>query len=159
MAASLIKLLFMAGLLCNGLPVLAAEQLPDPTKPAVDIRYETDANKVGVAEAPPVVKKAGLQSIIISPKFRAAIINGETVALGNKIGDATLVEVRENSVVLQGAEGKRVLELFPGVHLKNVAVAVKDNEVVKPVVIKNGTKRKAGRNKQKTSGPVHSEQD
>ena len=159
MAASLNKVLIMAGLLCNGLPVFAGELLADPTKPAVDIPYDTEADKSGAAETVPVVKKEGLQSIIISPQYRAAVINGETIALGGKSGDATLVDIRENNVVLQGMEGKRVLELFPGVHMKNVDVAVKDKEVATPVSIKHRIKRKANRNKQKASGPVHSEQD
>ena len=60
----------------------------------------------------------GLQSVIISPQYRAAIINGETVKLGDKSGDSRLVEVRENSVVLQNAHGRRVLELFPKVNIK-----------------------------------------
>ena len=60
----------------------------------------------------------GLQSIIISPQYRAAIINGETVSMGDKSGDSRLVEVRENSVVLQNAQGRRVLELFPKVSIK-----------------------------------------
>ena len=59
-----------------------------------------------------------MQSIIISPQYRAAIINGETVSLGGKYGDSRLVEVRENSVVLQNAQGRRVMELFPKVSIK-----------------------------------------
>ena len=159
MAASLNKLLVMAGLLCVGLPIFAGELLPDPTKPAVEIPYDSDNDKSGAAEAPPVEKKAGLQSIIISPQYRAAVINGETIALGGKIGDATLLDVRENSVVLQGPDGKRVLELFPGVHLNKVQVAGQYKELVTPKAIKGVIKHKAGRKKPKTSGPVHTEQD
>jgi len=157
MVASLNKFIIMAGLLCNGLTAFAVDLLPDPTKPAVEIRYDTDADKGDVAETAPVLKKEGLQSIMISPQYRAAVINGETIALGGKIGDATLVEVRENSVVLQGAEGKRVMELFPGVHLNKVEIAAPDKVNNVPAVINKAKKRKAGR--KKSSAPVHTEHD
>ena len=93
-----------------------AESLPDPTRPSIDLN-STGAGVAGEALPVEVVPR-GLQSIIISPQYRAAIINGETVKLGDKSGDSTLVEVRENSVVLQNAHGRRVLELFPKVSIK-----------------------------------------
>ena len=119
MVASLKKLFFATGLLCAAFPVSAVESLPDPTKPAVEIPYEAEPGKAVTGEEKPVTKKEGLQSIIISPQHRAAVVNGMTVAQGEKIGDATLVEVRENSIVLQGPQGRRVMELFPGVHINN----------------------------------------
>ena len=116
MATSLRMLLTML-LLC--LPqVAAAEPLPDPTRPAIDL--SGGAEGVAPVEAAP----QGLQSTIISPQYRAAIINGETVRLGGKSGDSRLVEVREDSVVLQDAQGRRrVLELFPKVSIKMNEVA------------------------------------
>lgn len=114
MAAGL-KMLISAALL--GLAqVAAAEILPDPTRPAIDLN-STGAS--GVGEAVPLeAVPHGLQSVIISSQYRAAIINGETVKLGEKSGDSRLVEVRENSVVLQNANGRLVLELFPKVNIR-----------------------------------------
>lgn len=107
-------------LLCMPL-VAAAETLPDPTRPAIDLGNQGTG---GVSEVVPVDDAPrGLQSIIISPNFRAAIINGETVNLGGKSGDSRLVEVRDNSVVLQNAQGRRVLELFPKVSIKKNGAA------------------------------------
>lgn len=100
----------MLALLCALPAAAAAEDLPDPTKPPTEI-----SAPAGQAATP---KDSGLQSIIISSTRRAAIINGETVELGGKHGDATLVEVSEGRVVLQGAQGKQVLTLFPGVEIK-----------------------------------------
>jgi hypothetical protein len=119
MAAGMKKILSLF-LLC--MPLLAAaESLPDPTRPAIDLGNKGGGdivNAVPIDEAP-----RGLQSIIISPNFRAAIINGETVSLGGKSGDSRLVEVRDNSVVLQNAQGRRVLELFPKVSIKKNGAA------------------------------------
>ena len=90
----------------------SAAELPDPTRPPTGLFAPLDA--VG-AEAAPV--PAGLQSIIISRTRRAAIIDGETVELGGKHGDAKLIEVNEGGVVLRGAQGRQVLTLFPDVKI------------------------------------------
>ena len=96
--------------------IATAEPLPDPTRPSIDLG---SSGAGSAADAVPVEDVShGLQSIIISAQYRAAIINGETVSLGGKSGDSRLVEVRENSVVLQNAQGRRVLELFPKVSMK-----------------------------------------
>ena len=59
-----------------------------------------------------------MDSLRIAPGRRAAIINGHTVELGEKYGDARLVEVNERGVVLRGKQGLRVMQLFPGVDMK-----------------------------------------
>ena len=87
-----------------------AEELPDPTRPPASIAAPVAASSV---EAAP----AGLQSIIISKTRRAAIIDGETVELGGKHGDAKLIEVNEGSVILRGAQGRQVMTLFPDVKI------------------------------------------
>lgn len=92
--------------------VAAAEELSDPTRPPASIAAPAAASGVAAAPAP-----AGLQSIIISGTRRAAIIDGETVELGGKHGDAKLIEVNEGNVVLRGAQGRQVLTLFPGVKI------------------------------------------
>jgi MSHA biogenesis protein MshK len=95
--------------------IAGADALPDPTRPSIDL----NAGAGSAADVVPVeVATQGLQSIIISPNYRAAIISGETVRLGDKTGDSRLVEVRESSVVLQNAQGRRVVELFPKVNIK-----------------------------------------
>lgn len=108
-----LRMLLTALLLC-ATQMATAEPLPDPTRPAIDLSAASGAGGAAPAEAAP----QGLQSIIVSQHYRAAIINGETVVLGGKIGDSTLVEVRETSVVLQNAQGRRVMELFPKVGIK-----------------------------------------
>jgi hypothetical protein len=56
-----------------------------------------------------------LQSVLISPERRYAIINGEVVALGGSIAGAELVAVAEERVTLRTREGLRVVHLFPDV--------------------------------------------
>ncbi|KAF0206190.1 MAG: hypothetical protein FD173_350 [Gallionellaceae bacterium] len=133
MAASLNRFLIAGWLLCLALPAhaIGIELLSDPTRPAIGISPASEAATGDTTQLP---VKEGLQSVIISPQHRAAVINGITVELGGKVGDATLVEVRESSVVLQGAQGRRVLELFPGVRLKKAEAATPKEE--KPAALK-----------------------
>jgi len=95
------------------LPVIAvAGELADPTRlPA--ILFEPVAAASGAAESQPT----RLSSIIISRARRAAIIDGETVELGDKHGDDRLIEVNEGGVVLKGTQGRQVLMLFPDVKM------------------------------------------
>lgn len=133
MAASLSGFFLAGGLLCAAAPASAQEFLSDPTRPAIEMSPAASgasaASGMAGAAAQPV-PQAGLQSVIISPQHRAAVINGQTVELGGKVGDATLLEVRESSVVLDSAQGKRVMELFPGVHIVKTEAQVP--AVVKP---------------------------
>lgn len=88
-----------------------AEELPDPTRPPAALTAPM-SGKVAAEGRPP-----GLQSTIISKNRRAAIIDGQTVELRGKHGDATLIKVSEDSVVLQGAQGRQLLMLFPDVKI------------------------------------------
>lgn len=90
-----------------------AGELPDPTRPPASIAAPVAAAGSGAIENQPV----GLQSVIISKTRRAAIIDGETVELGGKHGDAKLTEVNEGSVVLRGVQGRQVMTLFPDVKM------------------------------------------
>jgi len=104
----------------------AVQELTDPTRPAANLDViESSSGSAGQVVQPDDTQ--GLRLIIIQKKKRAAIINGRTVELGGKIGDARLVEVNEGSVVLQGAQGRQVLTLFPN---------VKTNRQLLPTTIK-----------------------
>jgi MSHA biogenesis protein MshK len=84
-----------------------AQTLRDPTRPPF-----TPAR--GSASA---VTQTGwtLQSVLISPERRYAIINGEIVPLGGSVAGAELVAIAEERVTLRTADGLRVVPLFPNV--------------------------------------------
>jgi MSHA biogenesis protein MshK len=90
-----------------------AEELVDPTRPPAGIAAP-------VAEAGAVVAATGLQSVIIGKNRRAAIIDGQTVELGGRIGEAKLIEVNPAGVVLRTAQGRQALMLFPDVKIMRV---------------------------------------
>ena len=85
----------------------AAENLRDPTRPPA----------VSAKGAAGKIEQSGwiLQSVLISPERRYAIINGEVVRLGGSIAGAELVAVAEERVTLRTREGLRIVHLFPDV--------------------------------------------
>ena len=105
---------------------LHAEDLPDPTRPPAGIF----APVVGAGREATENWSSGLHTIIISETRRAAIIDGKTVELGGTHGDAKLIEVSEGGVVLQRAQSRQVLTLFPGVKITRKETA--ENELAEP---------------------------
>lgn len=97
-------------LVSAGFPV-HAEDLPDPTRPPASV-FAPAAGQ-GAREN----LSSGLHTIIISDIRRAAIIDGQTVELGGEHRGARLIEVNEGGVVLQRAQTRQVLTLFPGVKI------------------------------------------
>ncbi len=98
---------------CFSSSLSAAEQLPDPTRPAIELVPALGESATSEAKT----EQVGLQSVILSSKREAAIINGTEVAVGEKYGDAVLTEVNETCVVLTGPEGRRVMHMFPTVSM------------------------------------------
>ncbi len=94
---------------------LSAEMLSDPTRPAATLEV---GEAVGSATLDDVSQTQGLHLIIIKKNRRAAIIDGQTVELGGKVGDARLVEVHEDRVVLLGSGGRREMKLYPRVSIR-----------------------------------------
>lgn len=88
-----------------GASAVLAESGGDPTRPALMEQ---------AAGAPPLAAPSGLQSTLRRQgKYSAAIINGQYVELGGRVGDARLVQINESEVVLRGAAGREVLRLTP----------------------------------------------
>jgi len=99
--------------LMGGMSSAVAQVTNDPTRPPVGY----------AAESPDVAVPAGgptLQSVLISPSHKAAIISGVMVKEGDKFGDAVLVKVAENEVVLKSAGASQVLKLYPGVEKREI---------------------------------------
>jgi len=146
MAANLIQGLLGCCLLLLGAAswTVAAEVLADPTRQPA----EFNVLPLSGVRTNALAKSIKLQSIIISPERRAAIINGQTVKVGDPVDEETLVEVNEGSVVLQGKQGRKVLTLFPGVDIRKRAPTElsETKNVVKKVKKKiTGKKHRSGK--------------
>jgi MSHA biogenesis protein MshK len=96
-----------AWLLCCGAGAALAQAAPlaDPTRPP----------NAAAASAGEAAARAGpqLQSVLISPARRVAVISGRAVALGDKYGDATVASISESAVLLRYAGRSETLRLIP----------------------------------------------
>ena len=91
-------------------PAGAPQSLGDPMMPA-RVSPEPDAPAAG----------SRLRSVILSPQRKLAVIDGQLVALGGKIGEATLVALSESEAVLRNGEEVEHLQLLPGTDKKRPA--------------------------------------
>lgn len=95
------------GVFLAGMAAAQSAPLADPTRPP------GAGGESGAEAAAPA--GARLQSVLISPTRRIAVIDGKAVALGGRIGDATLETVTESAAVLRYADRRETLWLMPGV--------------------------------------------
>jgi MSHA biogenesis protein MshK len=87
-----------------------AQALRDPTRPASAV----DVPAVdGEAPGGPV-----LQSVLIGPGRRVAVISGQAVHEGGKIGEATVARISESEVVLRTGKEVQTLKLFPSIETR-----------------------------------------
>ena len=103
----------MGGALAAGLlacvPSVLAQELADPTRPPSSF-MEGNTGDVQQAASGPV-----LQSVLISPRRREAIISGQTVKVGDSLGESKVVRITENEVVLRTGKALQTLKAFPGI--------------------------------------------
>ena len=97
---------FVAMFLTMGAAI--AQPMTDPTRPPTE-HVVVDGGEPAAAGTPV------LQSVMITPTLKAAIINGEMVKLGGTFGNAELVKVSESEVVLKSGDATQVLKMYPGV--------------------------------------------
>ncbi len=103
------KALFAASLiLAAGVaPAMEAEQLPDPTLPPllhqVALRRLSDDK----------IQQYTVTAIKISGDSRKAIVNGELLNEGARIGEAIIVEINLDAVVIEYLSERRRYKLLP----------------------------------------------
>lgn len=96
----------LAGIVGAG-SVLA--QVPDPTRPAGALMTP----ETGSVAAP---VESGVQTVILRHGGKsAAVINGQYVAVGDKLGDKRVMKISESEVVLKGEGGREVIKVTPAI--------------------------------------------
>jgi len=91
--------------------VLAEDNLPDPTRPPAGLQTST------AASAPAVAETLVLQSVLLNAgRSPAAVISGQLVPLGGRLGELRLAQISEHGVQLKGPQGTTTLRLMPDVH-------------------------------------------
>lgn len=122
---------------CAMFAAVPAYALTDPTKPPAEL-------STAVAKGGGAPGASSLQAVILSSPRRAAIIDGQMVELGANHGDAKLIEISESGVVLQEAQGRRYLPLFPGVNMKKNEVQLPMKIEVKAAALKAKLEKPVG---------------
>lgn len=92
-------------------PWVAGQTMSDPTRPPASFRSGQETSFQSAPAGP------ALQSVLVAPGRKMAIISGQTVSLGEKFGDARVVKITESEVTLSGSNGVQTLKLFPGVEI------------------------------------------
>lgn len=90
-------------------PGAQAQALDDPTRPPAALWAPASA-------APVVAARPQLQSVLISTRpggRRLAVIDGQVVRVGSKVGDAVVMEIHDTSVLLRRGKSLETFKLYP----------------------------------------------
>lgn len=128
--AARVKLL-IAAIIALAPRLASAESLADPTRPAIGADAAGSAAVSGGASGP------RLQMIKISPARRTAIIDGQEVTVGSRVGEMRVVQITEAGVVLKSKTDTESLKLFSDVEKHPVAATGPRNKASR------STKKKA----------------
>ncbi|MGH6782715.1 MAG: hypothetical protein ACREB5_11505 [Sphingomonadaceae bacterium] len=137
MSRTALALLLAQTMLVTG--AVAAQGLVDPTRPP-----HLGAAPVGVGatgDGPPGAYR--LETVILSPGRKLAVINGTLVPLGGKIGEGRLVRVTESGVVIRTGDAVETLQFHPGLEKRAVKAraAARDHRRAGPDRVERGEKR------------------
>ena len=102
--------IYLACVLSGNAHDVFAQQLRDPTRPPAGLTQSG-----GKQGAQPKDSDLNLQSILIAPNRRSAIIDGRLLRVGEVLSGFKVVSIEEGAVTLRGAQGTRRLQLFPSV--------------------------------------------
>jgi MSHA biogenesis protein MshK len=99
----------LALVIALGTPRVLAQALSDPTRPPREII----GGSAGAYE--PAGSSSPAQVVIISKDRHQVTINGRTVNLGERYGNATVVRISDEEIVLQRPEATETIKLYSSV--------------------------------------------
>jgi len=97
--------------------------LPDPTRPPSAPAVTNVQASPGNDASPAAPMQPRLQSVLLAGARKLAVIDGVTVSLGEKLDDATVVEISETQVKLRRGGEVETLELYPGIERRPIGPA------------------------------------
>lgn len=108
-------ILIIGSLACT---VVQAAPFADPTQPP-------GASHGGVEPASGSPEGPRLQSVLIAPNRKVAVISGQTVPLGGIYGESRVIRITEGEVVLQSGQERTTLKLLSDVEKRVLRPSVK----------------------------------
>lgn len=97
-----------------------AAGLPDPTRPYAKPERPAAATRAVNVPSMPFI----LQSTLVAPDRRLALINGKLVRVGERVGDVDILEIQPHQVIVSRAGVRQVVRLLPeapGLHRQGSA--------------------------------------
>ena len=110
---------------------VCADNFPDPTRPPESLGITQAAGAGDIASGPQ------LQSVLISPGRRLAVISGKTVKVGDLFGEARIAEIKESEVVLRNGKNAHTLKLFPEVEKRRTHLASTSHPAASSHIVKD----------------------
>lgn len=104
LVSDIVKCVVIGLLFFSGMAFAADDYVPDPTRPS-------SASAVAVGGS--IGSGPVLQSVLISPGRRVAVISGQTVRVGDKVAEARVVRISETEVQLDDGKEIKILKLYP----------------------------------------------
>lgn len=102
-------LAFPSVLLVLGNPALG--QVPDPTRPPAAMIEPAKGGDAAV-----VAIEGGVRTVVLRQGGKSiAVINGQYVKQGDKVGDKRVLKISESEVVLMGESGREVIKTIPAI--------------------------------------------
>jgi MSHA biogenesis protein MshK len=87
--------------------------MPDPTRPPAAVLPQPAAGQGAPAPASSGPVLQAVKVVYAAPARNTAVIDGQVVGIGGKVGDAVVLSIASNRVVLGAGGKKQVLELYP----------------------------------------------
>lgn len=123
-----------------------ADLLKDPTQPPASMNNSAD---IGAVES---IASPILQSVMLGPQYKAAIINGQKVLLGKKYEQATLIKLNEHEAVLRNPDMSTQILKMDYAFEKKILTPTQTSDLEKSMALKrqlNSNKKDKPHNKVK----------
>jgi hypothetical protein len=108
-------------MICMGLimmalpPITAAQKLTDPTAPPAEFVNLDNGSSPRPESTTPKTTSFRVQAVMIGRESRRAVINGQSVQQGDRIGQMKIIRIDHEKIVLQGESGMQTLLVNPAV--------------------------------------------
>ncbi|MFQ5542473.1 MAG: hypothetical protein ACE5E2_06540 [Candidatus Binatia bacterium] len=115
----------LEGTTAQGLPeITGPDRVVDERTPWGRNPFLTEEEEAKVTEPEPEVEELKIKAIIVGPPRSVATLDGRAVLVGEMIGGETVLDIRQDAVVLEKGGRKRVLRIRE----PSISIQIKDGK-------------------------------